>query len=86
MLNDEIISELNILIESVKNDLINDSIGKETIENFMQDEQLVQRVSSCYKKDFKEVCDLIYNMGIKKAIIEKTKYWIKNYEYQLYYS
>ncbi len=50
MLNDEIISELNILIESVKNDLINDSIGKETIENFMQDEQLVQRVSSCYKK------------------------------------
>lgn len=74
MTDDEIMSELNILIEDTKNKLYDNKLGNSAIILFttaFNTEEDLEHLKSNYKNNMETLCTLIRNVVLEKAVIEK---------------
>lgn len=76
MSDNEIMSELNILIEDTKNKILNDKSGNPSITIFTEifnTKEDLKYLESNYKNNMKNICNLIRNAVLEKAAIDKLK-------------
>lgn len=75
MTDNFLIPEINVLIEDTKNRLLNNEYGIVSINLFMEkfdsDEDL-KSLKHSYERDIQNICTLIRNIVLKKAVIEKA--------------
>lgn len=74
MTDDEIMSELNVLIEDTKNKLSNNRFGNTSINLFTQifnTKEDLEHLEDNYKNNMKNICSLIRNVVLEKLAIEK---------------
>lgn len=74
MADNEIMSELNILIEDIKNKILNDEFENSSINLFTQTfntKEDLKYLESNYKNNMKNICNLIRNAVLEKVAIDK---------------
>lgn len=74
MTDNEIMSELNILIEDTKNKILNDEFENSSINLFTQTfntNEDLKYLENNYKNNMKNICNLIRNAVLEKLAIEK---------------
>lgn len=74
MADNEIMSELNILIEDIKNKILNDKSGNPSITLFIETfntKEDLKYLESNYKNNMKNICNLMRNAVLEKAAIDK---------------